>query len=161
MEDGTIILTDNKNRKLKWLHSYNYTVTDYCDLPGEPCQVCMINNTQVTVTVPSQNEVHFISLERKMKTTNRIKTDFRCYGLAYANNNLYISDIDTSVYMYTLSGRKLKQCSKDQSGHKLFSYIHSLTVSKDATRIYVADYNKGLIVLDNNGQLLHHLTMNN
>jgi outer membrane protein assembly factor BamB len=154
MEDGTQILADHNNSKLKRLHSYNFTVTDYCDLPGGPWQMCMINNTQVAVTVPSKKEVHLISLERQMKTTNKINTDFKCYGLAYANNNLYISDHDTSVYMYALSGRKLNQFSKKQSGHKLFSNIHSLAVSQDATRIYVADYNTGLIVLDKNGQVV-------
>jgi DNA-binding beta-propeller fold protein YncE len=153
MEDGTIILADYNNNKLKRLQSYNYTVTDDCDLSSEPHQVCKINNTQVAVTVPSKKEVHFISLERQMKTTNKIKTDFECYGLAYANKNLYISN-KPSVYMYTLSGRKLKQFSKNQSGHKLFTDIHSLAVSKDATRIYVADYDNGLIVLDNNGQVI-------
>ncbi|XP_060580264.1 uncharacterized protein LOC132737044 [Ruditapes philippinarum] len=154
MDDGTFILADNNNMKLKRLHSYNYTVTDFCDLPGYSHQVCMINNTQVAVTVPSQNEVHFISLERKMKTTNKINTDFECVHLAYAKNNLYISDRDSSVYMYTLSGRKLNQFGKDQSGHKLFSNICSLVVSKDATRIYVFDSNNGLKVLDNNGQVI-------
>ncbi|XP_060608474.1 uncharacterized protein LOC132760500 [Ruditapes philippinarum] len=154
MKDGTIILADCDNKKLKRLNSYNYTVTDYCDLPGEPWQVCMINNTQVAVSVSFKQEVHFISLERNMKTTKKINTDFACFGLAYANNNLYISDRFTSVYMYTLSGRKLNQFGKDQSGHKLLSYIYSLAVSKDATRIYVADYNNELIVLDNNGQVI-------
>ncbi|XP_060600979.1 uncharacterized protein LOC132754381 [Ruditapes philippinarum] len=154
MEDGTIILTDYNNKKLKRLHRYNYTVTDFCDLPGGPWEVCMINNTQVAVTIPSKQEVHFISLERNMKTTNKINTDFKCFGLAYVNNNLYFSDGVTSVYMYTLSGRKLKQFSKDQTGQKLLRNICSLAVNKDATRIYVADYYNGLIVLDNNGQVI-------
>jgi hypothetical protein len=154
MEDGTIILVDGFNVKLKQLDRYNYTVTDYCDLPRQPWQVCMINNTQVAVTIPSKEEVHFISLERNMKTTNKLKTDFSCTGLAYANNNLYIADNDTSVYMYTLSGRKLNQFSNDQSGHRLFSDIYSLAVRQDATRIYVADWYNGLIVLDNNGQII-------
>ncbi|XP_060601044.1 uncharacterized protein LOC132754122 [Ruditapes philippinarum] len=154
MDDGTIIIADNNNKKLKRLHSYNYTVTDDYDLPRSLWQVCMINNAQVAVTVSSQKEVHFISLERKMKTTNKINTGFDCYGLAFANTNLYISDEYTSVYMYTLSGRKLNQFSRDQSGHKLFSDIRSIAVSKDATRIYVADLYNGLIVLDNNGQVI-------
>ncbi|XP_060562106.1 uncharacterized protein LOC132721756 [Ruditapes philippinarum] len=154
MEDGTIILADSTNRKLKRLHSFNYTVTDDYDLPGFPHQVCMINNTQIAVNVPLQTEVHSISLERKMKTIKKFNTDFICYGLAYANNNLYISDFDTSVYMYTLSGSKLNQFSKDLSGHELFSHIYSLAVSKDATRIYVADFDNGLIVLNKNGQVI-------
>jgi DNA-binding beta-propeller fold protein YncE len=53
-----------------------------------------------------------------------------------------------------MSGRKLKQFNTDQSGQKLFSGINSLAVSNDATRIYVADGDKGLIVLDNNGQIV-------
>ncbi|XP_060605724.1 uncharacterized protein LOC132758185 [Ruditapes philippinarum] len=150
MEDGTIILADLENMKLKRLHSYNYTVTDYCDLPERPYQVCMINNTQVAVTIPSTQEVQFISLERKMKTTNKIYTDYKCVCLAYANNNLYISDDSSEVYIYTLSGRKINQFS----GHKLFSGIGSLAISKDATRIYVAGNDNGLIVLDNNGQII-------
>jgi hypothetical protein len=154
MEDGTIILADSSNKKLKQIHGYYYTVTDHYDLQEEPHQVCMINNTQVAVTVPSQQEVHFVSLKGQMKSTNKIMTDFECYGLAYVNNILYISDSKTSVYMYTLSGMKLKQFSKNKSGQMLFSDISSLAVRKDGTRIYVADKDNGLIVLDNNGQVV-------
>jgi DNA-binding beta-propeller fold protein YncE len=153
MEDDTIILADNNNSKLKRLDSNNYTITDCYNLPGEPYQICKINKTQAAVTLHSQQEVHFISVDRQMKTTNNIQTDFYCRGIAYANNYLYISDT-TSVYIYTMSGRKLKQFSIDQSGQKLFSTINSIAVSKDATRIYVADGNKGLKVLDNNGQIV-------
>ncbi|XP_060587036.1 uncharacterized protein LOC132742315 [Ruditapes philippinarum] len=152
MEDGTIFLADYYNNKLKRLHRYNYTVTKYWDLHGKPYQVCLINNTQVGVTVPSQKKVYFTSDSGKKKTTNEIKTDFECFGLAYANNNLYISDENTSVYMYTLSGKKLQQISYDQSGFDCD--IYSLAVSQDATRIYVADYHNGLTVLDKNGQVI-------
>ncbi|XP_060555811.1 uncharacterized protein LOC132716533 [Ruditapes philippinarum] len=154
MEDGTVILADNDNNNLKRLDSSSYRVTDYCELSGEPYQICKINATEVAVTLPSRNEVNLISVDREMKTKNKIKTDFDCYGLAYANNHLYVSDEFTSVYTYTMSGRKLKQFCTDQSGHKLFSNINSLAVRKDARRIYVADYNKGLIVLDGNGEIV-------
>ncbi|XP_060572265.1 uncharacterized protein LOC132730374 [Ruditapes philippinarum] len=153
MENGTIILADYNNKKLKRLKSHNYTITDCYNLPGEPFQICKINETQVAVTFNSKQEVHFISIDRQMKTTNKIKTGFICRGIAYANNHLYISD-NLSVYIYTMSGRKLKQFSIDQSGQELFSDINSLAVSKDATRIYVTDFDKGLIVLDNNGQIV-------
>ncbi|XP_060562105.1 uncharacterized protein LOC132721755 [Ruditapes philippinarum] len=154
MEDGTIILADFNNGKLKRLHSCTYSVTDTFDLPEDPYQVCIIGKTHVAVTVPSKKEVHLISLEREMKTTHKFNTDFECYGLAYANSNLYISDSQTSVYMYTLSGRKLNQFSKNQSGHEMLSNICSLAVNKDATRIYVADHFNGLIVMDSNGQVI-------
>ncbi|XP_060560326.1 uncharacterized protein LOC132720253 [Ruditapes philippinarum] len=153
MEDDTIILADYNNSKLKRLDSHDYIIPDCYNLPEEHWQTCKTNETQVAVTLPSKQEVHFISVNRQMKTTNMIKTDFTCFGLAYAINHLYISD-NTSVYIYTMSGKKLKQFSTDQSGRELFSNIISLAVSKDATRIYVADGYKGLIVLDNNGQIV-------
>jgi hypothetical protein len=51
-----------------------------------------------------------------------------------------------------MNGRKLKQISTctDQSGQKVFPNINSLAASKDASRFYVADFKKGLIVPDNN-----------
>jgi hypothetical protein len=153
MKNGTIIQADNKNRKLKRLDSHNYIITDWYNLPGQPWQICKINETQVAVTLPFQQEIYFISVDRQMKTTNKIETGFNCYGFAYAKNHLYISD-ETSVFIYTMTGRRLKQFSTDQSGQKLFSDINSIAVSKNAARIYVADDLKGLIVLDNNGQIV-------
>jgi hypothetical protein len=88
-----------------------------------------------------------------MKTRNKINVDFECKSIGYANNRLYISD-NYTVYMYTLCGRKLNQFREDLSGHMLFSDILCLAVSRDATRIYVADYYHGLIVLDKHFQVI-------
>ncbi|XP_060557343.1 probable E3 ubiquitin-protein ligase MID2 [Ruditapes philippinarum] len=169
LKDGAIVIADYSNKRLERDQYNNYTVTDYCDLPGKPWQVCSINTTQVAVTLPSQKEVHFISVEGQMSTTKKIDTDFVCFGLAYKNNNLYISDSGTDIYIYTLSGRKLNQLTiflrKTRSFiskfanpfnmfHQQYMYIPNLAVSKDATRIYVADRVRGLIVLDNNGKVI-------
>ncbi|XP_045210802.2 uncharacterized protein LOC123562215 [Mercenaria mercenaria] len=152
--DGTIILSNQYNKKLKRLDSSTYTVIDYCHLPGEPWQVCSINKQQAAVSLQAKREVQFISLSSKMALTNKMKTGFECRGLSYADGNLYISDYCLSVYTYSLSGEKLKQFSKDQSGQKLFSDIRSLAVSEDGSNIYVADRNNGLIILDNNGTVV-------
>ncbi|XP_060579037.1 uncharacterized protein LOC132736012 [Ruditapes philippinarum] len=164
LKDGTVILADRKNKKLKRFHSNNNTIIDYCDLPAAPWQVCSINTTQVAVTLPLQKEVHFISVEGQMSTTNKINTDFSCSGLAYTNNNLYVSDDTKKVYVYTLSGRKIKQL---RIKHSFISHlknqltrtdqlrcINSLAVSKDAKRIYVTDRDRGLIVLDKKGKVI-------
>ncbi|XP_060574684.1 uncharacterized protein LOC132732307 [Ruditapes philippinarum] len=153
MEGGTLILADYSNKKLKRLDSHNYTITGCYDIPGQPWEICKNNETQVAVTLPSKQEVHFISVDRQMKTTNKIKTEFYCRGIAYGNNHLYISDF-TSVYIYTMTGRKLALISTDHSGQELFSSINSLAVGKNGTRLYVADDNKGLIVQDHNGQII-------
>ncbi|XP_060561320.1 E3 ubiquitin-protein ligase Midline-1-like [Ruditapes philippinarum] len=159
LKDGTRILADREYKKLKRFYNNNYTVTDYC-LPAAPWQVCSINTTQVAVTLPSQKEVHFISVEGQMTTTNKINTDFECVGLAYTNDNLYVSDHTTNVYIYNLSGMKLSQLriilrrSLLSPVRNQLCNITSLAVSKDATRIYVADRDCGLIVLDNKGTVI-------
>ncbi|XP_053405630.1 uncharacterized protein LOC123566596 isoform X3 [Mercenaria mercenaria] len=154
LEDGTIILSDQSNKKLKRLHSSTYSVIDYCDLPNKPWEICSTNKQEVAVCLPDWKEVHFISIGNRMTATNKITTDFQCYGLACTNGNLYISDNDTSVYIYSVSGRKLKQFSKVESGQKLFSNIYSLSVSKDGSKIFVTDWNNGLIILDNSGEVV-------
>ncbi|XP_045156222.2 uncharacterized protein LOC123522826 isoform X2 [Mercenaria mercenaria] len=154
LEDGKIILSDYNNKKLKRLDSSTYSVIDYCDLPQIPWQICSTNKQEVAVCLPNQKEVHFISIGNRMTATNKITTDFGCFGLAYNNGNLYISDSSKSVYLYSVSGRKLKQFIKDESGQELFSNIYSLSVSKDGSKIFVTDWDNGLIILENSGEVV-------
>ncbi|XP_053381074.1 uncharacterized protein LOC123553333 [Mercenaria mercenaria] len=153
LDDGTILLSDRSNFKLKRFDSSTYTVIDYCDLPGEQWQVCSINKHQAAVCLPGQQEVHFISLSNRMTLTNKITTDFDCYGLAYADGNLYISG-ETSIYIYSVSGRKLKKLSMNQSGQELFSFIRSLAVSEDGSKVYVTDCYNGLVILNNHENIV-------
>lgn len=154
LEDGTIILSDRySNNKLKHLDSSTHMVKDSCETPGNPWQVCAINDKQIAVSMQGMKNIHFISLDGKMTITNQMKTDHNCYGLAHANGNIYVSD-DHAIYIYSVSGTKLKQFTLDQSGERLFSDINSLAVSEDGSHIYVADYHNGLIVLDSNGEVL-------
>ncbi|XP_053389800.1 uncharacterized protein LOC128552763 [Mercenaria mercenaria] len=153
LEDGTILLSDHANNKLKRLDSLTYSVIDFCDLPRRPWQACSISLHQAAVCLPYKQEVHFISLTDRMTFKNELTTDFKCYGLAYADNNLYISDRGTSIYIYSVLGRKLQQFSRNLSGQMLFSNICSVVVYNDGSKIYVVDSHKGLIVLDKNGKV--------
>lgn len=154
LEDGTIVLSDFNNNKLKHVEGSEFTVTDYCDLSATPWQVCPTSKQEVAVCLMRKQAVQFVSTGSKMAETKKIKTDFDCYGLAYADGNLYISDWYTSVYVYSVSGSKLQELSRDQSGMELFSSIISLAVNTTGTKIYVFDRNVGLTVLDNNGQVV-------
>ncbi|XP_060570123.1 uncharacterized protein LOC132728497 [Ruditapes philippinarum] len=100
MEDGTIVLADVANNKLKRLDSHNYIITDCYSLPEEPHQI-----------------------------------------------------YKTSVFICSMSGRKLKQFIIDPDGG-MYSLTNSLVaVSKDGTRIYHVKRDR-LEVLDNNGQIV-------
>ncbi|XP_045165144.2 uncharacterized protein LOC123529035 [Mercenaria mercenaria] len=153
LDDGTIILADYGNKKLKRVDSLTYTVTNYCNVSGQLYQVCKISNQEVAVSCGLYKYIQFVSLGSKMVPTKQIKTDHRCYGLAYAAGHLCISD-DTSVYIYTVSGSKLQRFNPFQSGQRLFSDTYSLAVSNDGSKIYVADLDFGLISFDRNGKVL-------
>ncbi|XP_053374415.1 E3 ubiquitin-protein ligase TRIM33-like [Mercenaria mercenaria] len=75
LDDGTIILADNKNSKLKRVDSSTYTVTDYCDVSGNLIQVCKISNQEVAVSCGVSRYIQFVSLGSKMVPTKQIKTD--------------------------------------------------------------------------------------
>ncbi|XP_053389564.1 uncharacterized protein LOC123550237 [Mercenaria mercenaria] len=181
LEDGSVILCDNINKKLKRLDSSSYTVKEYYDLPCYSWQMCPINKHEVAVSLYMKNEIHLISHSNEMRKTNEIKTDFVCYGLAHADGNLYISDKHTSVYVYSVSGRKLKCISMDlytsDKHTSVYAYsvpgrklkcismkpskkrelnIMNLAVSEDGSKIYVTCRNNGLIILDNNGQVIRN-----
>lgn len=154
LEDGTVIISDYANKNLKRLDRSKSNVKDSCDLSMQPWQVCVTGQNEVAVTCMWASLVKFVAVESKMTIKRQISTDFSCCGLAYADGKLYISDAGTSVYVYTLAGNKLQQFVKDQSGNELFSFIQSLAVKSDSSRIYIADFRKGLVVLDKNGTLV-------
>ncbi|XP_060582342.1 uncharacterized protein LOC132738766 [Ruditapes philippinarum] len=147
--DGSIILSDRSNRNLKRLDDSTFAVSEVYQLSGCPWQVCTIRQRKVAVCLTDIKTVEFVSIGNKMSTSNDIKTDFMCFALAYSCGYLYISDSNTSVYVYNLSGIKLKQFSMDSSGNNLFSDIRILAVNR--SRIYVTDSWKGLVILDTNG----------
>ncbi|XP_053374114.1 uncharacterized protein LOC123532790 [Mercenaria mercenaria] len=152
LEDGTLVLADSNNQKLKRVESINYTVTDSCYLSARPRQVCAVSNQEVAVSCQSAG-VKFVSLQPKMTVTRQIKPGHTCKGLAYVDGHLYITDKE-SVYEYTTTGTMLHQLTKIQSGQPLFDSIYSIVVSGDGGKIYVADRTYGLISMDRTGQVL-------
>jgi hypothetical protein len=100
LADGTIILTDCNNTKLKRVNTTSYTVTDYCEVPHDPLQVCHITDQEVAVSRASSWLIQFVSLGRTMQKTRQINTGFRCYALAYADGKLFVSDSVCVQYVW-------------------------------------------------------------
>jgi hypothetical protein len=113
LPDGTIILSDYSNSKLKRLNSASYTVTDYCDVPNRPWQVCVITDQEVAVCCDISQLIQFVSIGRTLQKTRQISTESFCSGLAYADGKLFVSAGNTSLYVYSMSGQILQQFSMD------------------------------------------------
>ncbi|XP_060564674.1 uncharacterized protein LOC132723887 [Ruditapes philippinarum] len=154
MEDGTIILAEGRNNKIKRLNGSTFAVRDSCDMPGKPWQVCSIRNDQVAVSLPRKEKVLFVSLANRMSVTQNISTGFNCHGLAHTEGNLYISDRFSAVYVYNMMGGQLQKFTKDPPRREMSYAIRSLAVTEDASKVFVAGWNNGLIVLDNQGKVV-------
>lgn len=152
LENNTVVLLDSNNAKLKRLDRSTYTVKDCCDIQGYPWQVCVVSRQEVAVSCGENKLIQFVSVGSKMHTTRQLHTDFSCNGLAYVDGKFYVSDENTSVYVYSDTGKRLQRFNQDLCGKSLFSEICCLSVSDDSSRIYVADWDKGLIILDSNGK---------
>ncbi|XP_053373196.1 uncharacterized protein LOC123532186 isoform X1 [Mercenaria mercenaria] len=152
LEDGSTILADCNNKNLKRIDSM-YTNVDVCDLPEDPYQICAIYKQDVAAIAANRENIYFISVTNEMKRTKVTNLDHKCYGIAYATDNLYVADSRTSVFIYSMTGTKLKEYTRDQTGQALFDSIYSLSVSTDGRRICVADFKYGVVVLRADGTL--------
>lgn len=151
LSDDSILLTDTSNHRLKRIVPNQLVVSDHLDLPAgydTPWSVCATSQLEAAVTLPDTKQVQFVSIEKTMEKTRTMSLDYRCYGIAYNHGELYVSDRHTTVFVYTIAGKPLRQFSKDKSADRLFSNIHNMTVSECESVLYVADSVGKLIAID-------------
>ncbi|KAL4224226.1 hypothetical protein ACF0H5_017679 [Mactra antiquata] len=141
--DDTVIFTDYRNRKLKRYDILSSSLIDYCDVPVGPGGVCRVGDKQVAVTC--LNEIQFVSIHNKLSLSHSINMEHDCYGIAYSNNKLYITDRNKSLYMYDMSGKLLKTITSDKSRQPLFNENNHITFNDKKDILFVCDFNKGLV----------------
>jgi hypothetical protein len=151
--NGSIILADNINKKLKRIDS-KFTNTDVCELPESPYQICTVNTHDVAAISGNRQIIYFVSFAKEPRRTKEINIEHKAFGIAYALSNLYLADSRTTVFVYDMNGTKRQQFTNDQTEQPLFNSIYSLTVSTDGSRIYVADAKFGIVALKEDGTLL-------
>ncbi|KAL4218814.1 hypothetical protein ACF0H5_021402 [Mactra antiquata] len=156
LSDGTVLLTDFLNYKLKRLDG-KYDVKDSMQFDTKPWSICCISPTEVAVRL-KDDTVQFISVGKKLSYEHKITlTGFRgaCKGMTYCNNQLWISG-DKAVYIYTLSGALVQRLETDSNGQEVFTKYNPrhLSVSNDGTRIYVTVCER-IVVFNNEGKLMN------
>lgn len=124
LQDGTVVIADYNNKKLKHLAGSTYTIDDIVDLRKLPWQLCALPNQAVAVSCPFANTVQTVSTEGKLKKRRKIKFPFQCWGLSYSNGTLYVSDDNKSMYMYTVTGKKLGQFRDDHADGSRTLLLH-------------------------------------
>jgi hypothetical protein len=92
-----------------------------------------------------------VTLGDKLTATRTLTFNHYCEGLVHYNGKVFISDYGNSVYIHDMNGKELRKITTDASGKGIFCKTRHIAVSADGSRVFVADYDKGLITLDIQG----------
>ncbi|XP_053388021.1 uncharacterized protein LOC128551276 [Mercenaria mercenaria] len=155
MPDGSIILLDNGNGRLKKL-SNGYKLVSHCDLPDPDLKtgkslydVCYIGNERVAISM-CNSRILFVNASGDMELDHEEKFDHECFGLACYGGILYVTD-GSKVYSYSTEWGNKRELYKREQQNFLFQHI---AVSGDGEKIYIAATEGGLVTINNKGQHL-------
>ncbi|XP_052807056.1 uncharacterized protein LOC128236211 [Mya arenaria] len=151
---GDIVLVDYNNCRVKVLDS-EYKVTDDCDLPEYPQDICHISDHQVAVAVgcgTKRHEVHYLTVSAgTIKMTRKFSVDHKCYSISHHEGQLYVGSL-TALYLYTTEGRLVKKVYKDTSDRVT---VNHFTLSTDGSKIYIpVSSHKKIVTIDTTGNIL-------
>ncbi|KAL4235251.1 hypothetical protein ACF0H5_006889 [Mactra antiquata] len=153
-KDNKIIVTDSSNKKLKRFNLDTMTSVDYCKLDNSPCDVCYINDEEVVVSYYSSGTIQFVSIHQKMSPTRQIKLPHLCYGVTSKDDKLYVTDNGASLYVYNMAGTLLNTITTDNVGTCLFARSRHITLNGNKDKMFVGDWDKGLVCFDVAGNYL-------
>ena len=143
MPSGDLVLCDYENSKLKLLDR-TFKVKDSLSLNDSPWSLCVIDNSNVIVTLPATKQLQFVQLVPHMKAGRVIQLDKRCWGVAVADNEIYVScynDLgEGEVRVLDLSGNLKRKLGVDKDRSYQFQRPHYLTVSTTGKKIFVSDW---------------------
>lgn len=151
LPDGTVVLCDNDNDKLKRLDE-NYKVRDECRLAMCPSGVCCIGDNEVAVKM-CNNKICFVSVRERLYVTRSIQIHGgNVLGIQYCFNKLWVSEI-SNIRVYSISGEQSNTVlSKTDNNHVLKSRPQQIAVGNDGT-IYVADFSDQVLCLSDQGEI--------
>ncbi|XP_060556107.1 uncharacterized protein LOC132716792 [Ruditapes philippinarum] len=154
LQDGTIVLTDNNNMRIKRL-GVNYNIKDCVHLDSYPTGICCTGNTEVAVKL-TKNKVYFISVASSLSKVRDISvTGGRCLGMKYCAGELWVSDVN-GVNVYSMAGTLLKSVISDVKNKPMFdSTPHQMAASEG--NVFVTDNSDGAVCLTRDGTLKSEL----
>ncbi|XP_045188040.2 uncharacterized protein LOC123545798 [Mercenaria mercenaria] len=143
---GKVIVSEFNNKSLKLLG--HYEVLNVCNVPEQPCDMCIISNNKIAVSVEKKFIIFIVESKDNLEIKGSMKIGQTGIGIECRDEILYISD-SQSIYMYTLSGELIQELFSDRSTLKT---IERFKICEDGLKIYVTNSTANeLIVLDIEG----------
>ncbi|XP_069103651.1 transcription intermediary factor 1-beta-like [Argopecten irradians] len=103
LPDNNIVVSDWRNKRLK-LFTDEGQYLDQLTVPGDPCDMCLVNNTTVAVAVRGKG-VHVVKVEdKKLSLSSVINIDKELRGITHTDGKFVVSGSDGEVYSLTQDG---------------------------------------------------------
>lgn len=159
IDGDRLVITDANHSNIKLFDSlYNCICRVNVSALAEPYAICRVGPHELALTLCAEQKVQFISAnDESLSLTRSFEVNRICRGICYSNNELFVccgGDCDEGpgqIRVYGTAGSLLRVLQTDQYGHQLFSIpIHVIASSYDSN-LYVADWGRGLIIMDKNG----------
>ncbi|XP_060551106.1 uncharacterized protein LOC132712708 isoform X2 [Ruditapes philippinarum] len=153
LPDGTILLTDCFNTKVKRLNTNNSVENVYFD--ARPTSICCVSNSEVAVKLNNM-KIQFFSIGSplsKGKTIDIINGGQ--FGLTMCCGDLW-SSVLNGVNVYSTSSKLVKSIDKDQNGKSIFkSNVQHMAATSDI--VVVTDRSDGAVCLNKDGTVIREL----
>ena len=148
MPSGDLVLCDHNNSKLKLLDR-SFKVKASLSLNSKPWSLSVIDNSNVIVTLPNTKQLQYIQLVPHMKVDRVIQLDKKCWDVAVADNEIYVSCHNApgegEVRVLDLSGNLKRKLGLNKDGSYQFQSPYYLTVSTTGKKIFVSDLKTSII----------------
>ena len=144
MPDERVVLCDFTNGKLKQLDR-SFTLQDSLDLPSDPCDISVVNDTTVIITLPCKIQLQYIEVTPKLKLGRVLQLDKRCWGVNVVGSDIYVtcnSDYpggDGEVRILDNNGKLKNRLGVNQDKTFMFTLPNKIAVSALSNKIYVSD----------------------
>ncbi|XP_053396825.1 uncharacterized protein LOC123551336 [Mercenaria mercenaria] len=136
-DDGSLLLADNTNNKIKRADVVKMSVTDYCCVPAGPAGICCTSKSEAAVCLDNRT-IQFVSLGKNMTTTRQLNVTHTCFGIAFKDDKLYITNKGQSLYIHDMTGNVLQKVTQDNAGHSIFLTPRNVAVSDVNENVFVA-----------------------
>lgn len=155
LNDGTILLTDQGNKKVKRLDK-EYKINDCCDLIAVPTGICCTADNEVCVKM-NNNKLQFIYVGTTLvKHRETPVQDGSYYGISCFGGELWLSR-RSGVSVYNTSGTLINSFERDRDGTKIFKTdtIQHMSVGGDI--LIVTDESDGAVCMKRDGRVCGQL----
>ena len=140
MSDGSVVLCDNANNKLKSLDT-DLLLKESLKLSSSPWDLSIVDNSKVIITLPRIQQLQYIQIFPQLMAGRRIHLDKAGRGIEVFGGEIYTTYIDKKgeggVIVFDLNGKMKKQISVNGEKPFLCRFPFYITVNR-SEKIFIS-----------------------